>query len=36
MAFRHGRWAEITVNSVPLSTFCDTMDEALDGATVNL
>lgn len=26
MAFRHGRFAEITVNAVPLSTFCDSAD----------
>lgn len=26
MAFRHGKTASITVNSVDLSTFCDTLD----------
>lgn len=30
MAFRHGRWAEITINSVVMSTFCDTMDLNID------
>jgi hypothetical protein len=30
MAFRHGRFAEITVNSVDLSTFCDTADLSID------
>lgn len=30
MAFRHGRFAEITVNSVALSTFCDTADLSID------
>lgn len=30
MAFKHGRWAEISVNSVPLSTFCDSADLSID------
>jgi hypothetical protein len=30
MAFRHGRWAEITLNSIAMSTFCDTMDLSFD------
>lgn len=30
MAFRHGRFAEITVNTKALSTFCDSMDLAID------
>lgn len=30
MAFHHGRAAEITVNSVNLSTFCDTADLSID------
>lgn len=30
MAFRHGRFAEITVNSVNLSTFCDQADIDID------
>jgi hypothetical protein len=30
MAFRHGRFAEITVNSVDLSAFCDSADINID------
>lgn len=30
MAFVHGKAAEITVNSVALSTFCDTADLSID------
>lgn len=30
MAFKHGKAAEITVNSVALSTFCDTADLNID------
>jgi hypothetical protein len=30
MAFRHGRFAEISIASVALSTFCDTADLAID------
>lgn len=26
MSFRHGKFAEVTVNSVALSTFCDSVD----------
>jgi hypothetical protein len=35
MAFRHGRWAEISVNSVPLSTFCDSADLSVDVDTAS-
>ena len=30
MAFKHGKTAEITVNAVVLSTFCDSADLAID------
>ncbi len=30
MSFKHGRAAEITVNSVALSTFCDSADLSID------
>lgn len=30
MAFRHGRFAEITVNAKALSTFCDSADMSID------
>lgn len=30
MAFKHGKAAEITVNSVALSAFCDTADLSID------
>jgi predicted secreted protein len=30
MAFRHGRFAEITVNSVALSSFCDQADISIE------
>lgn len=30
MAFRHGKNAQITVNSVDLSTFCDNLDLSID------
>jgi hypothetical protein len=33
MAFRHGRFAEITVNSVALSTFCDEAELSLENDT---
>jgi len=30
MAFKHGKYAEISVNSIPLSTFCDSADLSID------
>lgn len=30
MAFRHGKYAEITVNAVALSAFCDSADLSID------
>lgn len=33
MAFRHGRFAEITVNGAALSTFCDSAEISIDAET---
>lgn len=35
MAFRHGRLAEITINTKDLSTFCDTLDLSIDVDTAD-
>ena len=35
MAFRHGRYAEITVNSVDLSIFCNSADLGIDVDTAD-
>jgi hypothetical protein len=35
MAFRHGRFAEITVNTKALSTFCETADLSIDVDTAD-
>lgn len=35
MAFRHGKTAEITVNSVALSSFCDAADLSIDVDTAD-
>lgn len=33
MAFRHGRFAEVTVNSAALSTFCDSVELTMENDT---
>lgn len=35
MAFRHGKNAQITINAVDLSTFCDSLDLAIDVDTAD-
>lgn len=35
MAFRHGKYAVITINAVDLSTFCDSLDLSVDVDTAD-
>lgn len=36
MAFRHGKYAEIVVNSIPLTLYCDTADFSVDIDTADV